>query len=424
MTHFLPPQLHPRKSALLPAVVAPACWLLAAASAHAAVDLNLRMETSLGHNSNVFKQSDLLQPGQPVTPLASANTQGARVEFATGIPLASDQTRLVLSSQLDINRYSGAADANHQASNTVAQLNWRISPLIGTEFQVGHRKSPYPFMDTYPRLDYVGRTWVAAEVQLRLTPDLSVPIAFGKNNIQHDDRAIHAPLDVKQTQTSVALRYQSPLGNVAQAGILKSDREYPFRPNLVGTGAAMVRDEEWFGSVNWVISPLTQVQARVATRQSRTEQTNQRATLYTLSAGHTLSPFWRLDGAWWNIPTVVTDPALISANVSGHRLTATWTPSSKLAASAYVQSSAQSDVLQNPLSGREPLNPNVSGPGVKASYELDKGWRLFADYANEKTTRSNGFQAKQNVWHVGVSYSMENSSGAASRNMLLNRNFD
>jgi len=409
-----------RKSAF----VAYAGWLLGASTAIAAVDLNLRMETSLGHNSNLFKQSELQQPGQPVTPITAASTQGARVEIAAGIPLASEQTRLVLSSQLDINRYSGAPDANHQASNTVAQLNWRISPLIGTEFQVGHKKSPYPFMDTYPRLDYVGRTWVAAEVQLRLTPDLSVPVAFGKNHIQHDDRAIHAPLDVKQTQASVALRYQSPLGNVAQAGVVKSNREYPFRPTLAGNGAATVRDEEWFGSVYWVISPLTQVQARVATRQSRSEQTNQRATLYTLSAGHTLSPFWRLDGTWWNQPTVVTDPALVSANVSGQRLTATWTPSPKLAASIFAQRSAQSDVLQNPFSGREPLNPNVSGPGAKVSYELDKGWRLFADYANEKTSRSNGFQAKQTVWHVGVIYSMENSSGAASRNTLLPRNFD
>lgn len=402
--------------------------LLWCGQSHAAIDLQLRLETRLGHNSNVYKQSSepapVAVPDLPTSPLATG-TFATVVEASAGIPLASEQSRLVLATQLEFNRYNSASALNHQASRSLAQLNWRFSPLIQTEVQLGYQRRPYPIDDTYPKLDLVTRQWIHGEIQLRITPDLSVPIALTQGQSRHEDRLTHASLDVNQRQTSLSVRYQSPLGNVAQVGLQNGTRDYPDRPTgLSGGGAEKSKDQEWFASVNWVLSPLTQVNARLATRQTRQSQFDQRDTLYSLSVGHVLSPFWRLDGSWWNQPVTISDPALASARVQGHRFGVTWTPSAKVSATLALQRSQQTDELLNPNSGRVPLNPSQSGPALRATYALDKGWNLFADYASEKISRSNGTSARQSNWLLGVQYSHENVPGASNRNQLTPRTID
>lgn len=405
-------------------------------------DLSLRLQTQLGHDSNVFRDADstpsrpaaIGQPteatGVPNPPPAvrpvgatASSTLSTRLDAAAGIPLASDQTRLILATQLELNRYPSASAVNHSAHTTAGQLDWRLSERWHTQLQAGQQRSPYPFDDLYPRLDPVTRDWLAAELQLRITPDLALPAGVARARTRHSDRATHAGLDVDQHIQSLSLRYRSPLGNEAEVGWLLSQRDYPFRQAGRGPeGAIDSREREWFGSVQWVISPKTQAQWRIATRQTEQAGRTRDQLLYNLYLGHSPLPPWRIDAVWWNRPTPITDAELARSTSRGWRLGLTWTPTPKLSAEWSLLHNRQTDESLNPE--RQRLDPRERRHSLRLVWDWQPQLSAIAQASRYSLARANGTVAHQNTWMLGLDLRFENSSGAAQRTRLTPRSFD
>ncbi|GAB4090018.1 hypothetical protein [Hydrogenophaga soli] len=399
-----------------------ACALLAllgSGATHATVDLSLKLETSLGHNSNLFKD-DTEGSTPPLHAPLGTSTRTHAVDLGVGIPLVSDDTKLVLSTRLASVHFGGAGDVSHQTHDTQARLTWRYSDLVRGEWAVGQSRTPYPFDDTYPKLDPITRQWHMGGVTLHITPELSVPLLIGGENTQHQDQLTHGRLDVDRVHGSAGVLYKSPTGSALQVGVARTRNTYPERlASPSGPNAFTERNTDWFADAVWVISPLTQVGGRVASRQRRDNLGTPdagRTTLYRLWAGYALSPMWRADGQWWHQPIDVTDPTVASSSLQGSSIGVTWTPSHKLTAALQLQRDRQSDRLLPGAGVGSPLNARSQRSLLRVQYQLDSGLNLFAEAAREQRTRRVDDKAHQSVFRLGVDYTYENLSGATTRN--------
>ncbi|HEX5785258.1 MAG TPA: hypothetical protein VFY35_11055 [Burkholderiaceae bacterium] len=399
-----------------------ACALLAllgSGATHATVDLSLKLETSLGHNSNLFKD-DTEGATPPLHAPLGTSTRTHAVDLGVGIPLVSDDTKLVLSTRLASLHFGSAGDVNHQTHDTQARLTWRYSDLVRGEWAVGQSRTPYPFDDTYPKLDPITRQWHMGGVTLHITPELSVPLLIGGENTQHQDQLTHGRLDVDRVHGSAGVLYKSPTGSALQVGVARTRNTYPERlASPSGPNAFTERNTDWFADAVWVISPLTQVGGRVASRLRRDNLGTPdagRTTLYRLWAGYALSPMWRADGQWWHQPIDVTDPTVASSSLQGSSIGVTWTPSHKLTAALQLQRDRQSDRLLPGAGVGSPLNARSQRSLLRVQYQLDSGLNLFAEAAREQRTRRADDKAHQSVFRLGVDYTYENLSGATTRN--------
>lgn len=392
---------------------------MGAGTAHATVDLSLKLETTLGHNSNLFKD-DTEGSTPPLRAPLGTSTRTHAVDLGVGIPLASDDTKLVLSTRLASLHFGSAGNISHQTHDTQARLTWRYSDLVRGEWAIGQAKSPYPYDDTYAKLDPITRQWHMGGVTLQITPELSVPLLVGTEKTQHQDQLTHGRLDVDRVLASAGVLYKSPTGSALQVGVARTRNTYPERQATPsGPDAFIERNTDVFADAVWVISPLSQVGGRVASRQRRDNlglPDTGRTTLYRLWAGYALSPMWRADAQWWHQPIEVTDPTVASSSLQGSSLGVTWTPSHKLTASLQFQRDRQTDRLVPGSGATDPLNARSQRSLLRVQYQWDTGLNLFAEAAREQRTRRVDDKAHQSVFRLGVDYTYENIPDAATRN--------
>lgn len=405
----------------------PTGWILATLAlagvdaVHATADLSLKLETTLGHNSNLFRDDATSSPAASPRNPVGTSTRTHSLDLGVGIPLVSEDTKLVLSTRLGTAHFGSASDINHQTMDNQARLTWRYSDLVRGELAVGQSQTPYPFDDTYPKLDEITRRWHMGGVTLQITPDLSIPLLVGSETAGYQDRDVHGRLDVERQHAQAGLLYKSPTGSTVQVGLARSRYTYPQRLTTPeGQIAFTERNTDLFADMVWNISPLTQMGGRVASRQRKDNldlQGTSRSTVYRLWASHSISPMWRVDAQWWHQPIEVTDPAVASSSLQGSAMGVSWTPSHKLTTVLQYQRDRQSDTLLPGRSAGDPLNPRTQRTQLRVQYQLDSGLNLFAEAAREQRTRRNTDQAHQSVFRLGVDYTYENLTGAAARNV-------
>ena len=416
----------------LPLCLALATW---GSSAHATVDVALRLETSLGRNSNLFR-ADSVSPAtdaagtdstgsqaSPITaPITATGTRDMNATVGVSMPLGSDATRLTLTSRLGHLTYNDAPSVTHSPSDHTAQLVWRMSDLVSGTVALGRSRAAYVLDDTYANLDMVTRNWGNAVITLKATPSIEFPVRVGSSAYSHADQQAHGQLDTDQTSTTVSALYRSPTGNTAQAGVSRISTLYPGRRRRDAIGA-LEHDNDAFVELSWVHSIKTQASVRFTSRQRRFSDSDlgtKHLTLYRLSLSHILSPMTRLDAHLWRQPIQTAEAATAYGVSRGMGLGITHTPSPRTLLSVQLQKESQTDELFPGAPLQAVNNPETTRLALRSRYELTRGVNLFLEAAHERRTRRVTLQASQNTWRVGLEYSYENLPGASQRTQPAN----
>lgn len=406
----------------------PVCWMLATwGHAQATIDLSLKLETSLGHNSNLFRNDALALPTAeagsdtpaPVQqPVTASGTRLHTAVVGVGIPLGSDTTRLVLTSRLSQQTYTQVDALDHQPAEHTAQLAWRFSDFATGQVAIGQTKSAYAFDEFYNNLDLATRDWRSATLTLKATPSIEFPLQVASSRISYQDQPVHGRLDAEQTSSTAAALYRSTTGSTAQVGLSQSRTTYPhrFQPNL--TNAPQERNTDAFLELLWVYSIKTQATLRLTSRQRRyanDDTSTPRLTLYRLAVAHTLSPVLRVDAQLWRQPVQTSETAIAYSIARGSGLGLTYTPSPKVSFALQWQKESQRDELFANAPAQVPNNPDASRLSLRAQYTVTRGVNLFLEAGREKRVHRATQTAHQNAWRVGLEYSFENLPGADQR---------
>ncbi len=406
----------------------PVCWLLATwGHAQATIDLSLKLETSLGHNSNLFRNDAVALPTveagseTPAPAQQPVTATGARLNavlVGVGIPLGSDTTRLILTSRLSQQTYSHTDALDHQPAEHTAQLAWRFSDFATGQVAIGHTKSAYAFDEFYSNLDLATRDWRSATLTLKATPSIEFPLQLASSRIAYQDQPVHGRLDAEQSSSTAAALYRSTTGSTAQVGLSQTRTTYPRRLQPDLTIGPQERNTDVFLELLWVYSIKTQATLRLTSRQRRyanDDTSSPRLALYRLAVAHTLSPMLRVDAQLWRQPVQTSETAIAYSIARGSGLGLTYTPSPKATFALQWQKESQRDELFADAPSQVLSNPDASRLSLRAQYNVTRGVNLFLEAGRESRVRRATQTAHQNVWRVGLEYSFENLPGADQR---------
>ena len=386
----------------------------------ATTDIFLRLETQFGRNSNLFRHDGGGSTGEalPVTEPVSTSTRTHALTLAAGIPLASDSTRLTLTTSLAHQSYGERSELNHQPSEHTAHLPWRFTDMVSGELALGRTRTAYQFEDTYTRLDTVSRNWAMAAINLKVSPSYEIPVQLATQDVIHQDQGTHGALDTTQRRATSGLMYRSPTGSTAMVGMASTRTQFPGRRQSEASAFSGEDDTDTFADVFWVYSSKTQLGLRIATRKRHFDNASGVATrfnLYRLSLAHALGTFTRVDAQVWHQPVVTTDTAFPTGIAKGARVGIVYTPNPIWNFNLQMQKDSQQDLEFGSQPGRVPVNPRTSTVSLRAQYALARGFSVFVDAAHERRVRRDTDVSKQTVLRVGLNYSFENLPGAEQR---------
>ncbi|MFY7941229.1 MAG: hypothetical protein ACOVOX_10000 [Burkholderiaceae bacterium] len=396
-------------------------------AAQAAVDLSLKLDVNFGHNSNLFRVDNPSNttPGDgpgPATPLVKSSTQMQSIELGMGIPLGSEQTRLILTTSLGRMGYSARPDLDHSPTSFNATLPWRFTDRLEGEVSAGYTRTAYAFDDFYPLRDITRRNWTQATISLLATPSLSFPVTVSRQSLRHEDQATHIFLDFDAQRISASGLYRSTTGSNAQLGFARSETSYPGRAAPGATTAPKENDNDVFMEVNWQLTPITLASLRWANRERSFDNGRDatRTNLYRLGLAHTFSAQLQLDAQLWRLPSNSTQQGILDGTSTGRRIGMRYLPNPKWdVAASWQQQTDRNDVFGD-APGLVAPNPDTTNIGIRGRYHVDSRLTAYLDLGWEKRVRRQTANATQQIMRIGVEYRFENIPGSTGRNRVPN----
>ena len=182
------------------------------------------------------------------------------------------------------------------------------------------------------------------------------------------------------------------------------------------------KETELYLDGEWHYSAKTTTSAHLGTvrrRYSTFSNLDTNLTNVIIRGTYRYTPQLRLDAQIYDQPFPIVDPTILYVVSKGIRLDALWLYSDKLQfnASAVVQNSSQVYIPGIALAnGNLSQVDRMKRIGFGASYQLDRGFRLFADSFFEKDRGDVAtLNVNQSVIKIGFEYTYENLPGSAAR---------
>lgn len=391
-------------------------------TAQATLDISLRLDAHFGNNDNLFRvdrqrPTDEAAGSDRGPPVLKSGLQSQSVDIGLGVPLASERTRLILTTSLGRAHISARPDLNHSPQAATAALPWRFTDILEGEVSVGTASTAYPYDDVYARLDTVKRNWTQATVNLAATPTLSFPLEVSRQTLEHRDRIVHGFLDSEQQRASAAVMYRSTTGSTAQWGLARTETRYPARTRTGSDNLRQENDADVFVDVTWAYSAITQFSGRWANRQRKFDgdRSPMRMNLYRLGVSHTFSPLLQLDAQLWRQPVASTQSGVLGGWSTGRRIGLRYAPNEKWDVSAAWLKQSEQNQAANSFPRLIPLNPDTTNFTVRARYNFEPRLSAYLDVDTEKRVRRQTDLASQQVIRLGLEYRFENITGATVR---------
>lgn len=392
-----------------------------ASTSSAAVDIALKLDSSIGNNSNLLRipgSSDV-----PDTSLESGGTgtslRQLSLDAALGVPLGSDDTRLILTTQLRSERYGQFSELNHTAEDLSVQLPWRFGDLWEGNLIHSRLRRPYSFDTDYRQLDLTTQEVTAGVLVLKTSPSISFPVFVSAQTLRHEDKVAHGQLDEDRKRLGAAFKYTTPDGNSVQIGQERSRSKFVNQASDVASlSGDRYRDINTYADFLWIYSVKTRVAGRIAFRQREYNVANEIDKTLTetrLTITHVLSPKTRLDLQLYRQPLDSTAVGTLYTVAKGVNLRAAWTYSPQTTVIVQAQRENKNDVLSLTNPGGLGDDIRAVNLGLRVQHVLTRGVSVYASADHERLERSRRGQASQTVFRVGVDYSFENISGAQAR---------
>lgn len=386
--------------------------------AAATTELVLQLETSLRGDSNPLRFADGTNLPAAGVSQASAQVWSNDVRVGMVQPLDSPQTRLILTGRLGHRRYHGLDQLSNSEYAARASLEWRLGDLWRGDLSHRDERVLYNYLNgTTTTREMVRTLSDAAEVVLRATPDLGVPVRLQQRKTSYDTAAFSTYNNVERSG-DVSVRYSAPNLSTAGAGVRLTQVRYPDRPPVqVASLDDRFTDRELYADADWAYSVKTRASGRISLL-SRHYGTiagkNIEVLTSDLRVTHDYSVLTRLTAELWRRPIALNDANILYTLNQGGQLSARWqaTPFNRFGLfgvyeQIQYQQAAGSIIASNSVQHRTRWGGNWV-------YAFDRNWRLFADGFRETLERGNwGPPIHQNVLRAGVEYTVENLPRAA-----------
>jgi len=406
-------------------------------SAYATNELVLQMETSLSASHNPFRYYDGQSDGAQIIHHQTDTVEGADIRAGVIIPVLSNDTRLTLTGSLGDRRYIDDNTLNHLQGGADADFQWVASKLLSGRINAGAGQHLFNYINgSLSQKDIEHDKNAGFDVNIKVTDSWSLMPKLFYNQLYYD-LPINKLYDYKQEGRQVGMRYMSPTGSSVEGGMRLSTTNYTDRSldqivniyDLAYAGSnvkpeydTQFKETELYLDGEWQYSAKTTTSAHLGTvrrRYSTFSNLDTNLTNVIIRGTYRYTPQLRLDAQIYDQPFPIVDPTILYVVSKGIRLDALWLYSDKLQfnASAVVQNSSQVYIPGIALAnGNLSQVDRMKRIGFGASYQLDRGFRLFADSFFEKDRGDVAtLNVNQSVIKIGFEYTYENLPGSAAR---------
>ncbi|MFC4279111.1 porin family protein [Achromobacter aloeverae] len=325
------------------------------------------------------------------------------------MPLLSDATRLDIGGTVADARYTDDKQLDHQPRNLLSTLYWRATPLFEGQFDYGYQNQLNPYLPrTWPERDMQARDKKSAQIGLRVTDRLTLPLFSVFRNGTRYDQAINQTLyDRTDTGWQAAAQYAGAGRSIAQAGLRHTNTSYYDRtPDLTATIDNRYTDNEAFLAARWDYSPKTLLFARVGLlKRSYDNLTDRDTNLFTFQSRATwdYSPKTRLELQLWRRPYANDDdPTVLYSIQTGGLAALTWRPTVKTAVSLGVEHSQQRNTA---YTGGNDEKLQIWRVGARLQWQSTDNLRWIMDvYHDRQRAPSTSDSFNQNFVRIGFEY--------------------
>ena len=258
-----------------------------------------------------------------------------------------------------------------------------------------------------------------AELALRVSPDIEIPVAISRRQLTYDS-PVNWAFDNEERSSDVAVRFKSTTGSNFRVGVRSTDVIAPRRSAAqISSLDSGFKDKEIYAQTNWQYSVLTGFGGRIASLQrayANLDTMNFSALTTELNVNHEFSPKTRVTLDVWKRPYGITDPATLYALGTGAQLGTRWQASAKTRISLQASNETQRYYASNLALGQSNAELTRRRLGGGVDYEITRGVRLYADGYRDQLSRGTlGADIEQNVFRIGLEYTYENMPGVAER---------
>lgn len=334
------------------------------------------------------------------------------IRAAAIVPLASERTRLELSGTYGDARYRTYSQLDHDPLRLDAALPWQAGHLFAGSFGYSRNRQLYRYLErTWPDADVVDRVQRRAELGMRITDSLTLPLlSGGRERVRYRNEIDSMPFDRDSDWSQLAVRYTGLGRSVATLGLRHSDGTYLARTDeLAAAVGRRYRDRELFVDAAWDVGAKSIVAGRLGWRRREyPDLTEREASLLTtyFRAGWDYSIKTRFDfSAWRQAYPNDQDVDVLYSTFSGAQLAVRWQATPKLWWSLNLVNERQDDHII----GGETLRDATRSlrVGARAEWTIGRNVQLFMDAWRDRTRGRQGrsdyldntFRFGITVWH-------------------------
>ncbi|WP_233235850.1 hypothetical protein [Bordetella sp. LUAb4] len=339
------------------------------------------------------------------------------------MPLLSDDTRLDIGGTLGDARYTDNKQLDHQPRNLLSTLYWRATPLLAGRFDYGYQNQLASNLGlTWPDRDMQARDNKSAEIGLRITDRLTLPVVSAfHNGTRYDQPSNQTLYNRTDTGWQLSGRYAGYGRSFAQMGLRHTNVDYYDRTAaLVSTIDNRYTDNEAFLGARWDYSPKTLLQGRIGLLKRDYDNLTDRDTrLFTFEGRATwdYSPKTRLDLHVWRRPYAYDDdPTVLYSVQTGGLAALTWRPTVKTALSLGVEHSQQRNTA---FTGSDDETLQIWRLGARVQWQHTDNLRWMMDvYHDRQRGNSSQDSYNQNFVRVGLEYTFGSRQKEDLRKMM------
>ena len=394
-----------------------------------AAELALQLETSLRTDSNPFKFYDNPPLGNPNPgPVQQDLRAGDSVTAASLlagvlIPLASDQTRLILTGSLGTERYKDYSQLNHREGGGDATLDVSVADNLLLQAHSGAGKKLFQYINgSLTDRDLVTSRQTDLNAYWKLMNDFQFNAGLYRNQTNYE-LAVNQLYNNHEKGGQFFLRYTSPTGSSVQAGIRQGEAQYTDRDlQQIADLDQGYKERELAADIEWLYSTKTIFSGHLGKIRREYHFDDSRDTYLTnvvLRGTYHFSPSLRFDLQVFNRPYSLIDPAIQYVTATGQRLDLSWTYSPKWKMNlSYLHQNSEQQLIDRIIRARgySTRNEKLQRFGAGAVWQFDPRWRVMLDGIAERSNRDeDGLRQSQRIISLALEYTFENQTGSADK---------
>ncbi len=339
---------------------------------------------------------------------------GTLVRGAAEIPLLSERTRLELSGTVGEARYQRYRQLDHRPTRGDAVFRWHAGDLLSGTISHRYGKRLYQYLNkSYPDRDQVSTHLTGADLNLHVTPSLSLPrIAVQRLDTGYDYWETSMLFTRRIDQFEVGARYAGIGRSSIHGGVRIEDGHYRERtPEWIAQVGSRYRDQTLFLDTTWDYSVKTILTANLAYLRRQYDDVAGRdfSDWYALlNAGWQPSVKTRFDLSLWRRPFPNDeDPAILYGTLTGGGLTVRWHPTVKTMFSFAVDYEHQRNT---PVPGATASDSRLLRFGPRFEWNFHRSIQLFVDGWHDRNTGGTAGSSYRNTTvRIGLVIKLDNN---------------